>query len=70
MENVTALLIGSLSSPAKPFLLRLEIMQQVKGDTVAQLVAETLFKEFENAKENFCLFVTDGAAYCASRECW
>ena len=64
MENVTALLIGSLSSPAKPFLLRLEIMQQVKGDTVAQLVAETLFKEFENAKENFCLFVTDGAAYC------
>ena len=27
-------------------------------------MAETLFKEFENAKENFCLFVTDGAAYC------
>ena len=63
-ESVVALLVGSVTSPSKPYLLSLEIKSKVNGDVVAQFTSESLYRELGIVSTQLVFFVSDGAKYC------
>ena len=63
-ENVVALLVGQVSSPAKPYLLELDTLETVTDDSVTQWVNATIFKLLPVCVNRIKAFITDGGAYC------
>ena len=63
-KSVLALLVGSVTSPSKPYLLSLEIKSKVNGDVVAQFISESLYRELGIVSTQLVSFVSDVAKYC------
>ena len=63
-ESVVALLVGSVTSPSKPYLFSLEIKSKVNGDVVAQFISQGLYRELRIVSTQLVSFVSDGAKFC------
>ena len=67
-ENILALLIGQLNSPAAPYVFAIQAFDKVNGGSVIKFVNDSLADNFviPAIRQHLNLLHTNGAAYCIS----